>query len=96
MAEVEDRRPFAPVNFTGENWLPYTRIIPASEIGEWVNQHILSEEGRLHNPDHEHLVNALADGDIAFTANTPSRRFATQNRISAALQEPVTRYLTRA
>jgi hypothetical protein len=58
MAEVEDRRPFPPVNFTGENWLPYTRLIPASEIGEWVNQHILSDEGRIHNPDHEHLVNA--------------------------------------
>ncbi|MBZ7829907.1 putative metallopeptidase [Raoultella planticola] len=66
MAEVEDRRPFPPVNFIGENWLPYTRIIPATEIGEWVNQHILSDEGRLHNPDHEHLANALADADIAF------------------------------
>lgn len=54
MADFEDRRPFPPVNFTGENWLPYTRLIPASEIGEWVNQNILSEEGRIHNPDHAH------------------------------------------
>jgi hypothetical protein len=52
--------------FISENWLPYTRIIPATEIGEWVNRHILSGEGRLHNPDHEHLTNALADADIAF------------------------------
>lgn len=66
MAENDNRRPYPPVNFTGENWLPYTRIIPATEICEWVNQHILSEEGRLHNPDHEHLANALADGDVAF------------------------------
>ncbi len=66
MAEKDNRRPYPPVNFTGENWLPYTRIIPATEICEWVNQHILSEEGRLHNPDHEHLANALADGDVAF------------------------------
>jgi hypothetical protein len=66
MTESEDRRPFPPVNFTGENWLPYTRLIPATEIGEWVNQHILSEEGRIRNPDHEHLTNALADADIAF------------------------------
>ncbi len=58
MAENEDSRPFPPVNFTGENWLPYTRIIPASEIGEWVNQHIISEEGRLHNYDHSHLLGA--------------------------------------
>lgn len=49
MAEAEDRRPFPPVNFTGENWLPYTRLIPATEIGEWVNQHILSVDGRIHN-----------------------------------------------
>lgn len=62
MAELEDRRPFPPVNFTGENWLPYTRLIPAAEIGEWVNQHILSEEGRIHNPDHTHLI----DADVAF------------------------------
>ena len=62
MAEAEDRRPFPPVNFTGENWLPYTRLIPATEIGEWVNQHILSVDGRIHNPDHTHLL----DADVAF------------------------------
>lgn len=62
MSEFSDRRPFPPVNLTGENWLPYTRIIPASEISEWVNQQILSEEGRIHNPDHIHLL----DADVAF------------------------------
>ncbi|MGX7625742.1 putative metallopeptidase [Klebsiella pneumoniae] len=62
MAELTESRPFPPVNFTGENWLPYTRIIPASEIGEWVNQNILSEDGRIHNPDHTHLL----DADVAF------------------------------
>ncbi|HHL0435952.1 TPA: putative metallopeptidase [Klebsiella pneumoniae] len=66
MAELTESRPYPPVNFTGKSWLPYTRIIPATEIREWVNQHILSEEGRLHNPDHEHLANALADADISF------------------------------
>lgn len=49
MTENDNRRPYPPVNFTGENWLPYTRLIPATEIGEWVNQNILSEEGRIHN-----------------------------------------------
>lgn len=62
MTENDNRRPYPPVNFTGENWLPYTRLIPATEIGEWVNQNILSEEGRIHNPDHAHLV----DADVAF------------------------------
>ncbi|MDE5425542.1 putative metallopeptidase [Raoultella ornithinolytica] len=62
MAELAERRPYPPVNFTGENWLPYTRLIPATEIGEWVNEHILSEEGRIHNPDHTHLL----DADVAF------------------------------
>lgn len=62
MTENDNRRPYPPVNFTGENWLPYTRLIPATEIGEWVNQNILSEDGRIHNPDHAHLV----DADVAF------------------------------
>ncbi|MFS9578673.1 putative metallopeptidase [Klebsiella quasipneumoniae] len=56
------RRPYPPVNFIGENWPPYTQIIPSSEISEWVNQNILSEEGRIHNPDHIHLL----DADVAF------------------------------
>ncbi len=62
MNEFSDRRPYPPVNFTGENWLPYTRLIPATEIGEWVNQNILSEDGRIHNPDHAHLL----DADVVF------------------------------
>ncbi|HBT5052380.1 TPA: putative metallopeptidase [Klebsiella pneumoniae] len=62
MANHDERRPYPPVNFTCENWLPYTRLIPATEICEWVNQHILSEEGPIHNPDHIHLL----DADVAF------------------------------
>lgn len=62
MADSILERPFPKANFTGENQLPYTRIIPATEIGEWVNQHILSEEGQIHNPDHIHLL----DADVAF------------------------------
>lgn len=62
MAELTESRPYPPINFTGENWLPYTLLIPATEIGEWVSQHILSEAGRIHNPDHTHLL----DADVAF------------------------------
>lgn len=62
MRTERDIRPLPPVNLTGENWLPYTRFFPATEVGEWVIQHILSEEGQLHNPDHIHLL----DADVAF------------------------------
>ncbi|MCB8013380.1 hypothetical protein I7X33_08345 [Klebsiella pneumoniae] len=75
MTENDNRRPYPPVNFTGENWLPYTRLIPAAEIGEWVNQNILSEEGRIHNPDHAHLL----DADVAFMWASGS--FAKSGRI---------------
>lgn len=71
----DESRPYPPVNFTGESWLPYTRIIPATEIREWVNQHILLEEGRLHNPDHTHLL----DADVAFMWASGS--FAKSGRI---------------
>lgn len=37
-------------------------IAPAPEIGEWVQDMILSADGPLHNPEHAHLI----DGDIAF------------------------------
>lgn len=75
MAGNDNRRPYPPVNFTGENWLPYTRLIPAAEIGEWVNQNILSEDGRIHNPDHAHLL----DADVAFMWASGS--FAKSGRI---------------
>ncbi|HGN9176826.1 TPA: putative metallopeptidase [Klebsiella pneumoniae] len=75
MAENDNRRPYPPVNFTGENWLPYTRLIPAAEIGEWVNQNILSEDGRIHNSDHTHLI----DADVAFMWSSGS--FAKNGRI---------------
>ncbi|HCI6175119.1 TPA: hypothetical protein NPO38_000587 [Klebsiella quasipneumoniae subsp. quasipneumoniae] len=83
MTENDNRRPYPPVNFTGEKWLPYTRLIPATEIGEWVNQNILSEDGRIHNPDHAHLV----DADVAFM--WASGAFAKSGRIVLGQCEPV-------
>ncbi|NKG32481.1 hypothetical protein FVB43_20835 [Erwinia rhapontici] len=41
---------------------PYTRLIPAPEINDWVSDQILSADGHLHNPDHIHLI----DADIRF------------------------------
>lgn len=41
---------------------PHISLTPANEILEWVTEHILNEEGYLHNPDHLHLLEA----DIRF------------------------------
>ncbi|CZV59155.1 Uncharacterised protein [Enterobacter hormaechei] len=59
MANDDERRPYPPVNFiASDNWQPYTRLIPANEVHEWVNRQILSDTGSIHNHDHEHLVEA--------------------------------------
>lgn len=41
---------------------PHISLTPANEIHEWVTEHIFNEDGRLHNPDHLHLLEA----DICF------------------------------
>ncbi|VUS67390.1 hypothetical protein SB6424_00661 [Klebsiella pasteurii] len=57
------QRPYPPVNFINLDSLqPYTRLIPASEVSEWVNRQIFSDTSNIHNPDHIHLL----DADIAF------------------------------
>ncbi len=39
MSNDESRRPNPPVNFIGsDNWQPYTGLIPANEVHEWVNR----------------------------------------------------------
>lgn len=38
------------------------RYQPASEVEEWVRGEILSADGRIHNPDHAHLI----DADLVF------------------------------
>ncbi|HEP1033828.1 putative metallopeptidase [Enterobacter kobei] len=59
MVNDDERRPYPPVNFiASENWQPYTRLIPANEVHEWINRQILSDTGSIHNPDHEHLLEA--------------------------------------
>ena len=69
-------RPYPPANFiNSDNWQPYTRLIPASEVSEWVNRQILSDTGNIHNPDHEHLV----DADLCFIWASGS--FAKSGRI---------------
>lgn len=63
--------------------LPYVRLIPAPEIGEWVNSQILSADGYLHNPDHGHLI----DADLRFM--WASSAFAKQGRIVLGQAESV-------
>lgn len=34
------------------------RFKPAPEVLEWIGREILAEDGRIHNPDHAHLIDA--------------------------------------
>ncbi|NPE52396.1 hypothetical protein E0I03_15320 [Dickeya dadantii] len=63
MSDSSAKRPCAPQSFIApDSPHPYTRLTPASDIHDWINDNIISESGYLHNPDHEHL----AEADIAF------------------------------
>ncbi len=66
-------RPFPPIEFM-EEFVPYTRLIPANEVNEWANAQIIREDGKLHNPDHIHLQ----DADLCFL--WASAAFAKQGR----------------
>ena len=62
MASQElNSRPYSPADFV-EEFAPYIKLVPASDIMQWVTDNILNGEGELHNPDHAHLI----DADIAF------------------------------
>ncbi|MDX4947166.1 putative metallopeptidase [Providencia manganoxydans] len=54
-------RPYPPHEFL-EAFSPYIKIIPAPEINAWVQQHLLDDNGDIHNSDHTHLI----DADICF------------------------------
>lgn len=54
-------RPVPPdALFDGSNWI--RPIMPADGVTEWVNETLLRDGAPLHNPDHEHLV----DADVAY------------------------------
>lgn len=61
MQSVQLNRP-RPKQIFLEAFHPHISLTPANEIHEWVTEHILNEEGLLHNPDHFHLLEA----DIRF------------------------------
>lgn len=54
-------RPLPPAEFV-EEFAPHIRLMPADDLYGWIADHILDADGSLHNPDHQHLVEA----DIAF------------------------------
>lgn len=47
-------RPYPPADL----W----RYIPAEGVAEWAQAEILANDGRIHNPDHAHLI----DADLVF------------------------------
>lgn len=56
-------RPFPPPTLVDNiDFKPYIRIVPAEGVHEWLHTVILSDDGNLHNPDHEHLI----DADLCF------------------------------
>ncbi len=71
MGDYDCCRPYPPVNFIdSDNWQPYTWLIPANEVHEWINCQTISGTGSIHNPDHEQLLDAdlcylWASGSIA-------------------------------
>lgn len=56
-----NQRPKPPESFLKE-FTPYIAITPAVGLSEWINENILSDNGKLYNPDHSHLI----DADVCF------------------------------
>jgi hypothetical protein len=55
MAAKPPQRPMPPVALLE---IAYCHLQPAPEIGDWLQAHLLAEDGRIHNPAHGHLVGA--------------------------------------
>ncbi|EPD35895.1 MULTISPECIES: putative metallopeptidase [Delftia] len=53
-AAVIGARPYPPADL----W----RYVPAEGVAEWAHSEILADDGRIHNPDHAHLI----DADLVF------------------------------
>ncbi|TFL12866.1 hypothetical protein CSC72_01830 [Pusillimonas noertemannii] len=78
-------RPVPPASLLpgSEDLLIYTHLVPAPEVGAWVQDTILSTDGPLHNPDHAHLL----DADLCFL--WASSAFAKQARTVVGQAEQV-------
>lgn len=71
MARDEEKRPMPSSAFV-EEFAPYTRLIPADGVWQWVQANIIAESGHLHNPDHIHLADA--DIGVLWAANAFSKK----------------------
>lgn len=78
-------RPVPPADLMPDSAedLSCIRLAPAPEIGAWIQNTILAEDGPLHNPDHAHLI----DADIGFL--WASSAFTKQGRTVAGQAEQV-------
>lgn len=78
-------RPMPPAGLIPESLYDplYTRLVPAPEIGDWVQKTILAEDGVIHNPEHAHLIGA----DLCFLWASSS--FTKQGRTVLGLAEQV-------
>jgi len=65
---------------------PYCVFKPAIELGEWVKETIIDPEGKLFNPDHEHLVEATIGWLWTNQENSKKGR-----RVVGQAEEPVFR-----
>jgi len=78
---MDQIRPFPPTDFIDQaDEEEAIRIVPASDLKNWVVANFLTLGGPLHNPDHDHLAEMLHDneGFLAFawasTAYTRAKR----------------------
>ena len=78
---MDQIRPFPPTDFIDQaDEEEAIRIVPASDLKQWVVANFLTLGGPLHNPDHDHIAEMLHDneGFLAFawasTAYTRAKR----------------------
>lgn len=78
---MDQIRPFPPTDFIDQiDEEEAIRIVPASDLKNWVVANFLTLGGPLHNPDHDHIAEMLHDneGFLAFawasTAYTRAKR----------------------
>lgn len=52
------KRPSPPPGVAATQEDPFGRFAPAPEVLAWLRTEILQEDGAIHNPDHQHLLDA--------------------------------------
>lgn len=56
-SKPEKTRPMPPAGL-GEAETSWRAFAPGPEVEQWIRDNLLSEDGPLHNPDHQHLIDA--------------------------------------